>query len=275
MICHFRSGAMIVALLCIVASMVSCSTRKQVTIQIDFSSTDRWKYLMEVAVNGSFIHGDTAESFSNTARCDLVGSPVSDKHSSLKFSIANVAIASNVIDSAEILNLTRQFEGVAMIYSGSGGELVPLDTANLPVVHIGGWDLYHTMARIVPALPQRQVAVGNSWEREKQIPLNSSLGKGIGHLYQSFTLDSIAGGSHDPVMAFISWKFSYRVEFTQKDSSGMSNDIPLLGSGTGHAVFNISGKYLEEAQIVFSVPRNKQSRVTMEWSEKASMRLSK
>jgi hypothetical protein len=275
MIRHFRLCALLAALMCIVASMVSCSMRKQVSIQIDFSSTARWKYLMDVAVNGSFMHGDTAENFSNTARCDLIGSPVSDTHSSLRFSIANVAIASNVIDSAEILNLTRQFEGVAMVYSGSGGELVPLDTANLPVVHIGGWDLYHTMARIVPALPQRPVAVGNSWEREKQIPLNSSLGKGVGHLYQSFKLDSISNESHGAVMAFVSWKFSYRVEFTQNDSSGLANDIPLLGSGTGHAIFNISGKYLEEAQIAFSVPRNKQSRVTMEWSEQASMRLSK
>jgi hypothetical protein len=265
--------AVCVTAICLFLAPLCTHVPKSVTLQADFSAQQHWKYRMHVQINGNFLHNDSAANFSNTAQCLLTGSPVASQPSSLIFSLSNVSIASSVIDSAEILNLEKQFENLQMVYFGSSGELAPVDTATVPIVHIGGWDLYHTMARLVPALPQQAVQVGAQWERERQIPLASTVSKGIGHLYQSFRLDSLsssAGGNQD---AYLSWKFSYRIEYIGKPSSPVADDIPLLGNGTGNAIFNVTGKYLVKAEVAFKVERNKQSALGMTWSEHATLTL--
>jgi hypothetical protein len=259
------------AILGLIFLVVCGKNNKPVVLAVDFSLQPQWKYTMAVQVNGSFIHNDSARNFSNSAKCLLTGTSATGKSGTLSLALSDVAIASDIIDSAEITNLKRQFDDTRMIYSGNTGELSTADPTALPMVHIGGWDLYHTMARVVPALPQNAVSVGTAWERERQIPLISTAGNCIGHLYQTFILDSIISDSNKAQRAYISWKFSYRVEFVEKPVASVANDIPLLGNGTGTAVLNVTGKYLERAIISFKVERNSQAAVSMEWSEHASL----
>jgi len=251
----------------------SCSRQRPVRIEVDYTQQPRWSYLLEVQVDGAVKQADTGRTFSNTARCAISGVPVAGKPASLSITLHDVALSSDLLAAAETENVRRQFDALGMIFSCEDGSVVPVDTMRLPIIEINGWNLFHTFARTVPSLPGSRIAPGGTWDRDKMIPLRSSLGNALGHLYQSFRLDSVyqsAGRS----MACVSWNFNYKVEFTDSMPSA-AKGLPVLGYGTGFAVFDLTGRFLEQAGILFEVPGASKSNPVSDiisWKERVALK---
>lgn len=248
-----------------------CSSEDGVRVGVDFSRSPRWEYLFDVEVGGRFVDHDSTRTFSNGAVCRLLGTPRKGEPSALDLRISKVVIKSTILDSGECRNLTHQFENASLEIELDFGTVTVMDSVDVPVVRIGEWDLFRTFVRVVPSLPGRRMKLGETWEREKAIPLATTMGRAIGHLYQTFALDSMGTGVNRDC-AYVSWKFTYRIEPLEKDSAGAFSVLPLLGTGTGLAVFNVSHKYLASAKVHFKVPRPHEG-LDISWEETVSLRL--
>jgi hypothetical protein len=256
-----------VSLLCF-----ACARDRAARIQVDFSSRQQWVYSFEANVKGEMASGDSLKQFFNSAQCLLHGSSTGTDHASLKLAVSDLVVFSNVLSDVETDNLKQQVSRLTLILSCSDGSLAPADSTVLPTVSLSGWDLYRTLARTIPSLPDGVVRRGYHWDREKQVPLQTTFGVAIGHLYQSFSVDSVVGSDKER-MAYISWQFTYRIEAPASDSTAVLNLMPLSGKGQGRAAFNVAGRYLKSAAEEFTVPRPVASPVKLSWTESVGLSL--
>jgi hypothetical protein len=240
-----------------------CGKQETIGLTVDFSSQREWRYTLAVDLRGTISTADSQRAFSSNARCWLIGSPVAGKPAMLHVRACSVSIATPLLSDAEKTNLVRQCNGTQFTVNVGKGTISPDDTADMPLVKIGEWDLYKDVAKVLPALPQGRVRKGFSWEREKQIPLETKHGAAVGHLFQSFTLDSISLDRR----AIVTWKFTYGVEAKSADTAGYLGDVPAKGNGEGNALLNIGTKTLEKAAIHFSVPSTRQGKIKISWNE--------
>jgi len=251
-------------------SFLFCGMKDSVVIDINFSSRSHWDYQLAIAVNGAIRTADTIKSFTNTADCVLHGVAGNGSTSTLAFSLHDVTIESDILMPYERENLQRQFALVPMSFNLEDRGLIFHDSLALPVVAIGGWDLYRVFARVIPSIPGMPVKKGSRWEREKKLPLYSVAGNGFGDLYQEFIVDSVFS-SPDGARAAVSWSFRYQVDLENKNVLPLQQKIPLGGKGRGKALFNISGKYLESAEVSFSVPAKEKANDGISWEETVSL----
>jgi hypothetical protein len=249
------------------SSFIFCGKRESIVLNVDFTSQREWRYRLAVDLKGTIAAPDTQRGFSSNARCILLGVPVAGRSAMLKVRACSVDIAMPLLSDAEKNNLIRQCNNTQFAVNLSDGAITPDDPADMPLVKIGEWDLYKDMAKVLPALPQGRVRKGFSWDREKQIPLETKLGRGVGHLFQSFTLDSLFIDQQAARMALVTWRFTYGVEVKSTDTVARLGDVPSRGSGQGSALLNIGDKTLEKAAIHFSVPSTRQGKIKISWEE--------
>jgi hypothetical protein len=174
-----------------------------------------------------------------------------------------------------VQNLTEQAKGVRLTCALNDGMIIPEDSSSLPLVRIGGWDLFKDLAKTVPALPKVKVRVKTTWDREKTIPLETNHGSAAGHLLQSFWLDSLYTDNRNVSRALLRWKFTYRVEFKDLDTAGLLDNMPTKGSGTGTSAINVTGKTLESASVNFVVPAPDKGEFRISWREDIELKLVK
>ena len=244
-----------------------CGNREPVRLTVDFSSQREWRYTLSVDMRGDIATADARRGFSSNARCCLLGRPVAGEPATLHISACSVSIAAPLLSDAEKTNLARQCNEAKFTVDVGRGTIMPDDPDDMPLVKIGEWDLYKDVGKVLPALPQGRVRKGYSWEREKLMPLETKRGGAVGHLLQSFTLDSIFIDRQARRAAMVSWRFTYGVEVKSADASGRLSDVPTKGSGQGSALLNISDKTLEKASIHFSVPSTREGKITISWKE--------
>jgi hypothetical protein len=235
---------------------------------VDFSSQREWRYTLTVDLRGAIAAPDTQRDFSTNARCCLLGAPVAGQSAMLHVRACSVSIAAPLLSDAEKNNLIRQCNDAQFTVNVGKGTIMPDDPADMPLIKIGEWDLYKDVAKVLPALPQGRVRKGFSWDREKQLPLETKHYNAMGHLFQSFILDSVFMDRRASRMALVSWRFTYGVEVKSDDTAGrLGGDLPSKGSGEGSALVNLSDKTLERASIHFSVPSTRQGKISISWKE--------
>lgn len=249
--------------------LLACGGGDGIRLRVDYSTRPVWNYRFSADVTGRLTEADSTRHFSNTASCLLVGEGRKGSPAALDLRFRDVTVISTLLDSAECRNLERQFEETALGIELANGVVDIFDTLAVPVVRIGEWDLVRTFVRAIPSLPGMKVVAGEGWEREKTVPLMTSLGRAAGHLYQSFVLDSVAEGGTD---AWVSWRFTYRIEPLDADNASLFPLLPLAGTGTGQAHFSLAGNYLESVQVTFRVPRSHEG-PDLSWEENLTLRL--
>jgi hypothetical protein len=152
------------------------------------------------------------------------------------------------------------------------GMIAPEDSTALPLIRIGEWDVFKDLAKTIPALPKIAVKPGATWDREKAVPIDTRYGSAMGHLLQSFRLDSIALPASGKRLAHVGWTFTYLVEVRDRDSNGFLDSMPSKGNGTGRALINLNDKTLETASMSFSVAAPAEGTYRISWNEDISMR---
>jgi len=252
-----------------------CGDSGNVKLSVDFSKRAEWRYAMAATISGAIASADTQRTFESAAQCTLSGKPDAKNPSVLHASVAAVSISSNILGDAEMKNLKNQATTVRLACALDDGTIMPEDSSSIPVVRIGEWDLYKDLAKTVPSLPKIAIRPGFVWERQADIPLDTKQGNAVGHLFQSFSLDSVRGKSGSVQTAFLSWRFTYRVEFKERSATGMYGSVPSAGIGSGKAIVDVTNKMLRSASVHFDVPAATQGMYRISWKEDITLDLVK
>jgi hypothetical protein len=248
---------------CFVLPLVSCYQSERVALTIDFSQAPSWKYLFAIDIMGNIKAADSSRSFSSSLRTYLSGEKTPHDAGAVRFKTGQTMIQSNFLIDQERILLEKQCENIVLYFSPREGAVQAVDTALPPHFNFGGWDLFRSFARVLPVLPESPVAIGGTWERERNIPIETSAGNATGWLFQSFMLDSIFTIDSSRYAA-LSWQFTYRI---QPDTSGVLDSLPLRGSGTGKATIDLSRKRLRTAHAFFEVPERSDAAIKAAWQE--------
>jgi hypothetical protein len=249
-----------------------CGRNASVELSVDFSSAPQWRYYLDARVTGSVGADGSKQMFESAARCSLSGTVDRKSPYILHVTVPSSNFSSTILNAAELENLMSQSQDVRLSCDLNEGSIVPDDTANLPLVMIGEWDIFKDLAKAIPALPKIPVAPGAAWDREKAVPLDTRHGPAIGHLTQSFRLDSVLIGPRGKRTALVSWIFTYRIELRGPDTSRMLGSMPSGGKGTGTALINVDDKTLERASMSFGVPEAQGGKFRISWNEEISLR---
>ncbi|MCL2218871.1 MAG: hypothetical protein FWC23_03350 [Chitinispirillia bacterium] len=234
-----------------------CGHKESARIEIDFSNAADWRYQLAVAIDGT--PQDSAEFFSGSLRAYLKGLPGEQSSGPLRAGLTDVHLIAPFMPEAERGEVERRLAALEISVSESGVTLS--DTNGLPGVLSGGWDIMRSPARVIPAMPNAEMVVGASWEREQRFPIAVPQGEADGLLYQLYTLDSLYKTNAGIPVAAISWEFSYRVAVSDDTSGSREQHLrhPLQGSGRGFAELDLQRKMLLRSQATFQVTHSNAS----------------
>jgi len=234
--------------------LAGCGGRERARIEIDFSNAAEWRYMLGVDISGTPQGADSGQYFSGSLRAYLQGLPGEAGEGPLRCGLTDVTLVAPFLPEEERGEIQRRLSDVRVAVSENGVALS--DTTGIPGLLSGGWDIMRSPARVIPAMPNAEMAVGSSWEREQRFPLTIPQGKAEGLLYQLYTLDSLYKTPEGVPAAAVSWVFTYRValnENTAEDRARGQPRFPLAGSGRGAAVLDLKRKKLVKSQATFQV----------------------
>ena len=252
----------------------SCSKdNNAVNLAVDFTKAEVWKYDFSCTISGSFDWPDSSSILSSKLDCILIGHKIPGTESGeLEVSADSVRVSSGFLDTAELVNIRRQVALSHLNMRFNGKIPIPADTVSLPMFGLGEWDIYRQLIKVAPTLPMGRVRPGYAWERERQMPLETSFGKADCSLYQSFRFDSLFHEGKSRYAA-LSWRFKYNVSPPKGDSSGITNKLPQSGNGHGHAVLDVDGSRILSAEIDFITPQAAFKDMNVRWEEHIRMML--
>ena len=232
-----------------------CGGREKARIEIDFSKAAEWRYMLGADVYGTPTTADSGQYFSGSLRAYLQGLPGEAGVGPLRCGFTDVNLVAPFLSEDERGDIVRRLSELRVAVSENGVTLS--DTSGIPGVMSGGWDIIRSPARVIPAMPNADMAVGSSWEREQRFPLSIPNGEAEGLMYQLYTLDSLYRNDSGIRVAAISWVFSYRVATKENNDEGRRKLMyPLSGSGRGSAELDLARKKLVKSQATFQVTQS-------------------
>lgn len=263
-----RSFAAATILSSLLLGMSGCGSDSLVYLSFDYQSREQWRYGLAVTVSG---HAGPAGVFQNSARAIVCLNTTTDS-SAIDLALDSVTIASTLLDSTHRRHIEQRLGEMHLPCDWHEGLLIPVNTRRISDISIGGWNLYRSALRLVPALPSTPVHAGQRWGRERHLQLETTLGDAVGHLYQEYVLDSVSR-TDDGRVAHISWKFSYQLEVDSDTVTATQAGIPLSGKGTGVAWYSVDHAHLIRAEVSFAAPGGAEGDRAPWWREQASMQV--
>jgi len=251
-----------------------CNSAEKALLEIDFSSAAEWKYLFGANIYGTFevagagaVAADSADSaeskekpqqegYSGSLRAYFQGMPGEAGPKQARFGLTDITVIAPFFPEQELEDIKNRLSGLTV--SVSENSLSLNDTIGIPGVMSGGWDIMRCITRVMPVMPNAEMKVGTSWDREQRFPLTVDQGKADGLLYQLFTLDSLYKTETGASAAAISWVFTYRVSLVD-EAAPTSRKYPLSGTGRGTAVLDLAKKKLINSKATFEVTYSNKS----------------
>ncbi|KMQ50930.1 hypothetical protein CHISP_2072 [Chitinispirillum alkaliphilum] len=236
--------------LCLVAVFItSCQRGEKVELNIDFSQSHTWRYLLGADLRGSLSCNDSSHSYSGSIRTYLQGVDSRENESST-FATNDFLVKADFLSDEQMFELRNRLSVFEMSVCPKIGVTVS-DTAVFGGMPLRNWDLFKSISRAIPVMPSAPMSVGSSWEREYHIPVKTAQGQETGELYQVFRLDSVVVDKGVQTEAYISWLFSYRVSADHSDNAQAST--PMSGSGIGTAVIDIPKQRILMSNASFEI----------------------
>lgn len=232
--------------------LTACGS-KGITLRLDQSQLKTTRYLMGVDISAQT--GDSvSRSIESSLRTYISG--VDSNGPGVFFKVSGSRVQSNFMVDAQRVNLEQQFDKVVVQYNPQQGFVSADSGSEIPVVNVYGWDLFKNFAKVFPVFPLKTIQINETWEREIVLPVESAYGDATGHLYQYYKLDSIKLADNERHLAYISWKYSYDLELTEKADTSYLSRMPRNGTGTASAVINLKIGIIESADSDFEVSGN-------------------
>jgi hypothetical protein len=237
------------AVLLVIVFLAGCSS-KGITLKMDRSKLKTTRYLMGVDITAR-TDDPVNRSIESSLRTYVAG--VDSNNAGVFFKVSGSRVQSNFMVDAQRENLEQQFDKVVVIYNPQHGFVCADSGSEIPVVNVYGWDLFKNFAKVFPVFPSKAIQISETWEREIVLPVESAYGDATGHLYQYYTLDSIKLIDNERHLAYISWKYSYNLELTEKADTSYLSKMPRNGTGIASAVINLREGIVESADSDFEV----------------------
>jgi hypothetical protein len=255
-----------------IALAFACNRTQEVSLSLDFSKAHTWRYLFAVDIKGAMQSPDSTREFSTSLRTYLTGEHPAHDSGAVRLRTGSAIITADFLADAEKRHLEKLCENQILYLSPREGTIEAVDTALPALVNVGGWDLFRSFARVLPVLPDRPQRVGATWDRERTIPLETSKGDATGWLYQSFTLDSVSG-TDSSRSAWVSWRFTYKIDPPKHDTATFLDTLPLQGSGIGGTQIDLAHRRMVKAHAEFDVPPPQKGRIKASWRETVHVEL--
>jgi hypothetical protein len=268
---RLAAGFLLVWALC-----AGCSRQGSYDLTLDFTGAPAWRYSLDATVRGSITAESVTRAFTSGARCTLlcsVDAKDAKRNNLVRCRVPFARFSSTILDIAELENLALQSREVKLTFDTRNASIAADDTASLPLIRIGEWDVFKDLAKTIPVLPKMRVSPGATWDRERSLPLDIRQGAAVGHLLQSFRLDSIVPGAQGGRVAVVGWHFTYNVEMRGPDASGVLSRMPSSGKGRGTARIDLDRKSLQSASMEFSVAAPASGAYRISWDEDIALNL--
>jgi len=236
-----------------------CGSAEKALLEIDFSGASEWKYLLGANIYGTseeVADADSQKTYSGSLRAYLQGLPGGADTGQARFGLRDITVIAPFFPDDEMEDIQKRLTELTVYVSENSISLS--DTIGIPGVMSGGWDIMRCITRVMPVLPNTEMRVGTSWDREQRFPLTVDQGKADGLLYQLFTLDSIYKTETGASAAALSWVFTYRVSLVDEGAAA-SRKYPLSGSGRGTAVLDLTKKKLLNSKATFEVTHSQKN----------------
>jgi hypothetical protein len=238
---------------------------KSLLLKIDYKGKQSCSYSAEYTSKGSFKQKDSVSTKSTHVHSAL---SFVNKEKYLAVKIDSVSVASDFLKEEQRAEIVQKLLKNEYSLSLALGFPSIDSSATVPVERYLEWDLIRQIVKLLPALPDKPVHAGFTWERTVTLPLQTSAGKTSCEIYRYYTLNKIQGDT-----AFISWKLTYTASKKAKDSTELLRHIPVAGKGSGSATLDIRNHSIIGAEIDFTTPVGTVGDISVSWTEKVSLKL--
>lgn len=251
--------------------LFACSGDQVVSISWDTLLRDGQAYELSVVVKGNVGMEESERAFSGTLDGKLLIERTGNSKQ-VSFGITQPELETNYLDTPALRHSQMLLEKQSVVFRIENGDLLLPDAMGEYLPMPSQWDIVRNLSRVVPSFPQSPSRVGTVWDRQRTIPLATRSGDVLGHLFQSFSLDSVTETEQESV-AWVSWKYTYKVESLKEDSLVVLDKLPQGGKGTVVARVNLERNILEFARSDFQTVHKDPQGVEMALNESVVLQL--
>jgi hypothetical protein len=236
-----------------------------VLLKMDYQGKQACGYSVEYSSQGNFKQKDSTTIRSTSVRCVLA---FANKQKHLAVKIDSINVTSDFLKEEQRKEIVDKLIKPEYSLSLSLGFPSIDSGAILPIEQYLEWDLIRQLAKLLPALPDKPIRAGFTWERTVTLPLQTARGKTPCEIYRAYTLNKIQGDT-----ALISWKITYTATKKGHDSTDLLRHIPVAGKGKGSAILDVRNRCIIGAEMDFTTPVGTVGNISVTWTEKASLKL--
>ena len=234
-------------------------------LTVDYAGKQQCSYLAEYTSQGSFTQKGIVSKKSTSVRCVLFLSAAGPKRLSIKAD--SIFVGSDVFDEKMQKDLRKTLKKATYSLSLEHG-FPEIDSASvIPTAGYAAWDLYRHLSKLLPALPDKPVKPGFTWERTVTLPLQTTRGIVSCETYRSYVFSKLQGDT-----ATVNWQFTYSAG-KKPGGSDLSKDVPVSGKGKGWALIDIARHCVLSAGMDFTTPVAALGDVSVTWIERAEFSL--
>lgn len=248
---------------------ISCNRTAPVKLNIYFSPLDSVVYRLTYNSGGEYHWEDSSSDLSTTIECYLIGKHVRNNPGKMNVTVESTNVLTNVLDTFEVFNMNKRLEEgeFQVSFTEAGFNMADLDS--FPIKSPEEHGFVRQLMKLTPSLPLQPVKPGYSWERELMYPVQSSAGTIPCSIYRSYSFDSLSSVNNS--LAYVSWKFRYRLDQKSVDTTSAVFLMPMSGRGSGNAVIDTDLHKLKNSEIQFVTDEVQIVDMKLKWKEKAVM----
>jgi hypothetical protein len=236
-----------------------------VLLKIDYNGKQSCGYTVDYASKGNFKQKDSTTVKSTSVRGVL---SFTNKQKIMAVKVDSIAVTSDILKEEQRQEIMVKLLKPEFTLSLALG-FPSIDSASImPIEQYMEWDLIRQLAKLLPALPDKPIHAGFTWERTVNLPLQTARGKTPCEIYRAYKLDKLQGDT-----AMISWKINYTAAKKGADSTDLLRHIPVAGKGNGSAVLDVKNRCIISADMDFTTPVGTVGNISVTWTEKASLKL--
>ena len=241
---------------------VAVSGEKEIILKMDYSGKQQCVYGIEYTSQGNFKQKGVMTKKNTEVNC-LISATVADRNR-LAIKVDTVFVKSDFIKGPKLITLRQSILKTNYVLTLVNGYPSIDTAAKIPVTDYLEWDLYRQLIKMLPAIPDKPVQPGFTWENTVTLPLRTARGAIPCELYRFYTFKKLQGDT-----ATISWNFRYAPAENAVDSTNALEEIPVGGNGSGMALIDVRNKCLLGADMGFSTPVAVINDISVTWRERA------
>lgn len=247
---HIRLSFITISLLVFIL-FCGCSKR-DVYLRFEFAEKTRHRYHFFTNLNAQISDTATVSNYSSLAdmRINLHVQHVYPNGDGLcSLTVDSLTYKTDFYSPAEAAHLKNQVlnNQLTVKLSPYGDFLEVNEPGAIPQIDIGDLGLSRLLLKFLPALPHSGIKVGESWDREQQIPVNNGISSGTLYIKKHFRLLTVEK-FRNRNCAKISVNMLFHLGIKEKDPFKLTGTSGSICKGSGLLYFDLRSGLLIEAK---------------------------